>query len=567
MSRYLSKYPLLPQQPIEWLLALTFIISPLFYSENLGGAGFDLPFNISVWAAATLVIAYSVWYLCAQEKLILPANYKGLLALPVSILLAAALAGVHDSITWLFRIMYVMAGVIFLFGLFQFRLKNTDRILLLIVFATLLQSFVGIIQLFHFPVLQHRIPGSEQAIASGIFQQVNVMASFLVTGILVSFYLCLRPIAHKRPYLKAFLLITITAATYVMVATGSRIGLLSGTIGLLMLLIAYRNPIRKNWKTVVAVLLMIVVASWLAKEGLHKTLDKSYRIVEAQYSDQRLSIYRISLNAISEEPIFGHGIGRFVEKWGKASASFAQENPNAKLPQYITHPHNELFLWGIEGGAIALLGIIIALLSVTIFIVRAKYNRLWAYLALLVPITMHTLVELPFYTSSLHWFVWLFLLFTLLNHHCLEKNVVLSSKMRFTIKFSICIFVPLIFLFLFHSYQSQKGINDFARKKSSNVALEHALGNPYFKVKAERLLINAYLSNAIEKDDDQSILQVLSLLNKHIDLRPEPQLFEALAKGYEFLNLNNERCLSINQGLNIFPANVRLLDLYKKCDV
>ena len=161
-------------------------------------------------------------------------------------------------------------------------------------------------------------------------------------------------------------------------------------------------------------------------------------------------------------------------------------------------------MWGIEGGAVALLGIIIALLSVTIFIVRAKYNRLWIYLALLVPISMHTLVELPFYTSSLHWFVWLFLLFALLNHHCLEKRVVLSSKMRLTIKLALCLFVPLIFLFLFHSYQSQKGINDFARKKSSDVALEDGLGNPYFKVKAERLLINAYLINAIEKDDDET---------------------------------------------------------------
>src|SRR5690554_1435126 len=143
MSRTLSKYPLLPQQPIEWLLALLFLISPFYFASSLGGTGFDLPFNITVWTAATLVIAYAVWYFSAQEKLILPANYKGLLALPIGILLAAALAGVHDPITWLFRIVYVMAGVVFLFGLFQFRLHNTDRILLLIALATLLHSALG----------------------------------------------------------------------------------------------------------------------------------------------------------------------------------------------------------------------------------------------------------------------------------------------------------------------------------------------------------------------------------------------------------------------------------------
>ena len=301
MSRHLSKYPLLPQQPIEWLLALLFLVSPFYLVSSLGGTGFDLPFNITVWAVATLIIAYSVWYFCGQDKLILPANYKGLLALPVGILLASALAGVQDPITWLFRIVYLMAGVIFLFGLFQFRLKNTDRILLLIVMATLLHSLVGVVQLFQLPILQNWIPRTSTVTATGVFQQVNVMASFLTTGILVSVYLCLRPIAHKRFYLKAFLLITISVATYVMVATGSRIGLLSGVLGILMLLIAYRSQVSKNWKTIVSALLLIMVASWLAKEGLHKTFDKSYQMVEAQYSDQRLSIYRISFDAFLQK--------------------------------------------------------------------------------------------------------------------------------------------------------------------------------------------------------------------------------------------------------------------------
>jgi O-antigen polymerase len=169
MSRYLSKYPLLPQQPIEWLLALLFLVSPFYLASSLGGTGFDLPFNITVWAAATLVIAYSVWYFCGQDKLILPANYKGLLALPVGILLAAALAGVQDPISWLFRIVYVMAGVIFLFGLFQFRLKNTDRILLLIAVATLLHGLFGIIQLFQLPILTSWIPRTQTIIATSVW--------------------------------------------------------------------------------------------------------------------------------------------------------------------------------------------------------------------------------------------------------------------------------------------------------------------------------------------------------------------------------------------------------------
>lgn len=558
---------LVPKQAIEWLLLIVFILAPLFYSENLGGSGLDLPFNITVWAMATLVIAYSIWYLCNQSKLILPSNYKSLLALPLGILLAATFAGVHDPIAWLFRVLYVLAGVLFLFGLFQFRLKNTDRVLLLIAVATLLHSSIGLIQLFQLNLLADWIPKPAKAEPIGIFQQINVLASFLVTGLLVAFYLYLRPIAYQRTYLKIFLLIVISLGTFVVVASGSRVGLLSGAIGLSLLLLSYSKQLHQKWRMIAIALSAILVASFLAQGGLHKTLDKSYRIVEAQYSDQRMSIYRISVNVIAEEPIFGHGIGTFVEKWGAASATFAKANPNAELPQFITHPHNELLLWGIEGGGIALLGIMIALLSVIMLVARTKYSRVLGYLALLVPISMHSLVELPFYTSSIHWFVWLFLLFLMLNMNFLEKRVLLSSKMQLTIKSLIGLSLPLILLFLFTTYQSQKGINDFARKKSSDEALEHGLNNPYFKTKAERLLINAFLADAIEKNNDEGVLQALSLLHKQTELRLEPQLFEALTLGYDFLNLPEERCSSLKQGINIFPANRKLLALYQKCEL
>lgn len=565
MSRMLSKYPLLPQQPIEWLLALLFLVSPFYLASSLGGTGFDLPFNITVWAAATLVIAYSIWYFCGQDKLILPQNYKGLLALPVGILLAAALAGVKDPITWLFRITYVMAGVVFLFGLFQFRLKNTDRILLLIAIATLLHSLVGIIQLFQLPVLLNWILRTDKAIATGVFQQVNVMASFLTTGILICIFLCLRPIAHKRLYLKAFLLITITVATYVMVATGSRIGLLSGVLGLFMLLVAYRKQVRNNWKTIITVLLLILVASWLAKEGLHKTLDKSYQMVEAQYADQRLSIYRISLDAFSEAPLKGHGIGSFLEKFGLASSTFYQQHPTANMPSYIAHPHNELLQWAIEGGLLALSGIIIAMVSVLWFAIKYRQQRLFAYLALLLPITVHTQVEHPFYLSSFHWFIWLTLLFVLLNQHLVVNRNSLSLAANKSLRGLVIVALAGLLAFLWQTSQAQQQLYQFINQSQQTPRLDSALSNLYYKTYAEQIVMRTHLHDAIGRDDTEKLIQVVSWFESELIKKPELKVFEDIINGYFALEMTEQRCETIRKSLVYYPANKVLQNLQQDC--
>ena len=565
MSRTLSKYPLLPQQPIEWLLALLFLVSPFYLASSLGGTGFDLPFNITVWAAVTLVIAYSIWYFCGQDKLILPQNYKGLLALPVGILLAAALAGVKDPITWLFRITYVMAGVVFLFGLFQFRLRNTDRILLLIAITTLLHSLVGIIQLFQLSVLLNWIPRTDKAIATGVFQQVNVMASFLTTGILICIFLCLRPIAHKRLYLKVFFLITITVATYVMVATGSRIGLLSGLLGLFMLLVAYRKQVRNNWKTIITVLLLILVASWLAKEGLHKTLDKSYQIVEAQYSDQRMSIYRISLDAFTESPIRGHGIGSFLEKYGLASSKFYHQHPTANMPNYIAHPHNELLQWAIEGGVLALGGIIIAGIGVLWFAIKHRQQRLFAYLALLLPITFHTQVEHPFYISSLHWFIWLTLLFILLNHHLAIKQNSISLMAKNSLRgLVVVLLIPSLF-FLWQTAQAQQQLYEFIRQSQLTSQLDRALNNVYYKMYAEQIVMRTHLHDAIGRNDVEKLVQVVNWFESELIKKPELKVFEDIINGYFALEQPEQRCQTIGKSLQYYPANKVLQNLQQEC--
>ncbi|MDT8371359.1 MAG: hypothetical protein RQ783_05105 [Gammaproteobacteria bacterium] len=56
-------------------------------------------------------------------------------------------------------------------------------------------------------------------------------------------------------------------------------------------------------------------------------------------------------------------------------------------------------------GAIAGIGLAAFAFGVIITLIKLPHSRRYAYGAMLLPIALHTQVELPFYISSLHWFV------------------------------------------------------------------------------------------------------------------------------------------------------------------
>ena len=80
-----------PSRILEILLFLLFVVSPFYITSSIGGTGFDLPFNISVWFAATLVIGFMLWHIASSDTITLPKNYLYLLMLPAGILLSAVI--------------------------------------------------------------------------------------------------------------------------------------------------------------------------------------------------------------------------------------------------------------------------------------------------------------------------------------------------------------------------------------------------------------------------------------------------------------------------------------------
>ena len=564
----MQKQLLSPSRILEGLLFLLFVISPFYITSSIGGTGFDLPFNISVWFAATLVIGFMLWHFASSDTITLPKNYLYLLMLPAGILLSAVIAGVVDPVTWLFRILYILAGVIFLFGLFQFKSLSVERVLFFIVLSGLLVSIYGVVQIHQWQsYFGNFLLNSKNLLPTTIFQQVNVTASYLATTILIAIYLLFTSSSNTKKAFQALLYITTILGTYVLVSSGSRTGLLSLGLGLIFLVFGLLKSVTNQKAKFSTVIMILLVASWAGQAGLNRTADKAYTLVKAENSEARVVIYGAALDSIKSAPIVGHGIGSYQLEWLSHSPNWYEDYQNVPMPPTLGHPHNELLIWAVEGGALAAIAILVALIS-TVWCIASFYGAgSLSYFSLLLPISIHNMLELPFYISSLHWFLWLFLIFMALKNITINKNNQLSQMARLSIRGVTLLLSLTSFLFLLQTASAQKDITDYVYGRKTDEPLQQALVNPYFQADARAMANRSVLYHAIENDDKQKIMQLLSQFQQELDTNPDLKLFEDVINGYEAINEQEQSCFVAERALKIYPWNGGLEKYIATCSI
>lgn len=385
---------------------------------NLGGTGLRMPHNAAVWMGFGVMMAIAMWP-ASRGVIRFSAFHKGLGLLLLALWLPFLWSWNEASLIALPRMLTVTAGAILLLGIAQLQLTRRDWwwIGMAILSGVLLETAFGYVQ--HF-VLQ---PGNwlgypvETGRPYGVFQQVNVMASFLATGLVISAWLFAearnnieRGVILLAPLFIPFLLLTIA----------SRSGFL-GTLIAVPLVMGYlwqQDRVRfKQWSgALLAGIIFAVLVTLLAQEG-GRTIEAMSR------GGERIPVYLHSLKMILEEPLTGWGYGRFqyefLHSFADWRAALPQNQPDIVDPiitQTYAHPHNELLYWGIEGGllpVLALIGfggwVLWRLLTLKSRAKGPKGERLLLAAALL-PLMTHSMLELPFYHSQAHWLV--FVLFT-----------------------------------------------------------------------------------------------------------------------------------------------------------
>ena len=550
-------------------MLLLFLLAPLYYQPNLGGRGLELTFNISTWAVAISVICFSAYLVTLRKSIRLPSSYLFFIAVPVVIILNNLVTGTSQPVPFFFRELYILGGLFFFFALFQFRLRpyQIEWVLLAIALSTIAHSSIGILQVINPEILGDWFATKGDDVPRGIFQQINVQVSFLATGIAISIYLLSRPIARRfNPVVSSLVILSIGLSSYVIIYSGSRVGLLSLVISLLLLFIFRRKQLLQNKLLVACAIIAITGSAILGQQGMQRSFEKTANIAQGVSRDVRINMYSIAFELIAQKPILGHGIGNYLRVWNLQTGDYYSRHPEAELPPYVTHPHNELVYWLIEGGVVIVLGILAAIIAVILGLVRCGPARAAGYIAILLPITLHTQVELPFYISSVHWFLWLFLIFVVMRHQLFSKILRTSAAgIKLIQACSLIVFVGSIY-FLQHSARAQADIWNYATQQEASASrLEIALSNHYFGSKAEELAMRVSLYNAVAVDDREQIMQYVQWSSDRLAISPELKLFEDLNYAFTHLNDRVSQCNVIKLGLSMYPKNEALIGLNQSC--
>lgn len=115
--------------------ALYWLLGMHFFMHNPGGAGLYLPFNAWGWIFASLIIALGLWQVTLRQQLVTSPLLVGLWLGGMLLWLPMAYPGFELKDYAIPRLLGLFAGLLFLSGLYQWRLDRSarDRLLYLLL--------------------------------------------------------------------------------------------------------------------------------------------------------------------------------------------------------------------------------------------------------------------------------------------------------------------------------------------------------------------------------------------------------------------------------------------------
>ena len=554
------------KQACTGLWAVLFIIAPLYSQANLGGIGLDLTFNISIWLVASWLTV--TMFFKMNSQFVIPKYFILFCIFPLY-LIVMNIIGNSDNILFNFRLLFIFGGLLFFIALFQcdFSDKDIDKLLFIIVIAVCVQACVSVAQII--------LPDSSvsswfysrsDGVPRGIFQQVNVNVSLLTTGVIISLYLCSRNwFDTANRLMKGVVLLAYSLSLYIIFASGSRVGLLALIIAVPLMIFAQLGQFRQKKTISTSLIIMLLLSFGFGQAGLEKTMDKTAQLNGESYANARIAMYTIGAELVVKEPM-GYGMGSFLRVWNPQASEFIVRYPETQLPPTIGHPHNEFLLWMIEGGVPAVLALLLVVIAICIGLWHCGFKQGSAYAALLIPISLHTQVELPFYISALHWLLWLFLVYLVMRHQQRRHTLNLSTAANKSMQISALVVVMLSTAFLVNTAKAEQDLFHFVRGiKTDTPPLSIALNNVYTKNYAEQLVRRSNLYAYIEQKNRNEVDGFIVWAKDYVSKSPELKMYEDLISASVYLNPEGQGCDMIREALTMYAHNKPLQEAMVKC--
>ena len=423
-----------------WPIALIYLLMMHIILPNYGGSGLELPFNSLTWLLLLIFVWLGLERIATSQSVDIS---QSTLALACAALTSITVINPLTSNIWPGAVAALWLGVIVML-----LVDPKDEgvviplILWLLAFSTLIEAClgmlnnIGIVPSFgSYSVNAGRIIGvvlatEETTLKSlrpvGVFQQPNVLASFLTTGLAA----CGIILATKSPssapphqiprltlsaalllrfLLHSVLSLTIMSCTAVLVITASRTGWIGLIFVLAMIAISLRNHHRRLLRWLVPAVIGLLIGGLML---ISSPTNQERAEHKSNLESARTELYPQVMRMIVDKPLLGYGGGNFEKAYVTHAAGQHATDPT--LPPAMSgfdHPHNELLFWWAEGGIAPVIGILGFMLWLLWCISHMSNKNRWLALALIAPLLLHNLLEYPFRHSAPHWLSFLLIVY------------------------------------------------------------------------------------------------------------------------------------------------------------
>lgn len=528
------------------------------FMHNPGGDGFYLPFNMLGWAFASVLIGIGLWHVTVTQQLVFSRSQLWLWG---GLAVACLPFGAHPEVATdagAPRMLGIAGGFLLLFSLSQLQLTRQQRYLLLYLLlgGVAVEALFGLVQFFLLAPANWIGYNTQLNRPYGIFQQVNVFASFLGCGIGLAAFLAWRDPELSSRNWRGWLV-------YGVLFTGVLLELIirsrAGMVGCIVVLAVLLPLIWKQRRELFFPILLAVAAAVLAELAVIYFVGGGRSIEEMIRPQVRLIYWAHSLDMLARAPWFGVGYGNFEA--GFVNDYYAIPQVISGVPtieQNLSHPHNEILYWLVEGGIVGFAGLLLMGIGWWCMLRRHSRTLRLALFFLPFPLLFHAMVEYPFYHSTAHWLVLIWLLwFT--DAEAEEETVIPLSN--WLLLRALAVLIPLLTVpYMLTGLHTAYLVTQFERGGLKEPGLLNQVVNPLpwftrfmYDVSSVRLL-----NGLATKDDAQQLEDLnayVSWASDFVKLSPRANVYYNAALALDVLGRHEEAEQWRRTGNRLFPAD------------
>ena len=516
-----------PKDVFYYVFSSYLLIGMHISIKHVGGYGLYLPFNIIGWMFISFLIGLALFQVSRNERLI----YSNLF---IYCLIGSALMflpilfsnNIHAGFA-IMRMLGLSGGLILYLSFQQFEFNKEDKIRFLYV---MLGSVIIQISIRSFFLFDPEF---------GAMAQKNVFATFLATGTTIALFLLLSEKNRIKNIIKQILVFSIPFLSCIHIYyLQSRTGYLSLIVGV-GFIILFGDRRNKNLLIGIGLLFIGLVVGTITKRETIAKKTKQYS------SNTRLTTYQLTYEMIKDNPILGIGYGNFLSAFRSHYAKRKKDDPSLETigNNNMDHPHNEILFWAVEGGIISLIGLLTIAGAFLIMIWRTKRKSSIAILGLPLPILVHTQLELPFYISLIHWFLFIFIIYMV------DSNISKQFKINIEFPSIFCVlsfaFPIIISVYMATTLKTASAITRFERTGYKNPLLLVSIDNPHaWQKKYETLIMKLNLNIAKKTNDLDKLNDYINWAEQYVEHSPYLFIYYDLATAYEAIG-NGEKAWEI----------------------